>query len=251
MSWPRRAAGRPWIYGHRGMRDAVAENTIHAFEAALRQGADGVEFDVRINREAEVVVFHDESLDRMTEGEDVRRVADLSLAELRGVRLRERGAIPSLEEVLDWASARRAYLNIELKQDEGAGELLVSAVLRALNRGDRTELKQRVILSSFSPEILTWLVGYGAELPLARLLDPHDRDQEVCLPSGVDGLHPHFTQPNRGNPRQGAQAACFVNAWTVNDTATALRLDALGIDGIITDQPRAIRWLFDERLGVE
>src|SRR6478752_9574719 len=95
----RRNAERPYVLGHRGARHAAPENTLRAFELALAEGADGVELDVRLDADERVIVLHDRTLERVTDGSERRDVETLGAHELDRVSLRgER--VPLLADVL-------------------------------------------------------------------------------------------------------------------------------------------------------
>jgi hypothetical protein len=99
--WQRRAGQRPFVLGHRGVRGPsvrVTENTLGAFEAAIEAGADGVELDVRLAKDGAVVVIHDATLTRITQGVHTARVDALSLPELRAVALPGGQRISTLDE---------------------------------------------------------------------------------------------------------------------------------------------------------
>ena len=107
------------IFAHRGASDAAPENTLPAFARAVEQGADGIELDVHLSRDGELVVIHDETLDRTTDG--AGWVKDRTLAELRALRADNglpgfaEARIPTLREVLDLLRPTDLLLNIELK----------------------------------------------------------------------------------------------------------------------------------------
>src|SRR5258708_24489087 len=109
----------PLVVGHRGGRGEgwPAENTIEAFERARAQGARAIELDVRVCHEGVPVVFHDETLARMTAGRYGRRVCDVRIEELRSVDLGNGARVPTLAGALGWARERDMAVNVELKHD--------------------------------------------------------------------------------------------------------------------------------------
>jgi len=245
MIWPQRAASRPWIYGHRGVRDGETENTLPAFESALAQGADGVEFDVRFNYEGAIVVFHDESLERMTGGSDTRALFDIPVAELLSIDLLDGGKIPLLKDVLSWAASRRTYLNIELKPQNDNSRRLAAAVMRELEARADVELKSRVLLSSFSTDVLVWAHEQKTPVPFAQLVGA-DAPEVLADPRAVgQGVHPHCTLVSALGMDRVRASRVFVNVWTVNECAMAQQLDSIKVDGLITDYPSRIRNLFE------
>lgn len=239
-SWKRKA-GRPWILGHRGSRLRAPENTLEAFELALREGADGVELDVRLDRQGTPIVLHDPTLNRITGGEDCRAAERLSLAELSQVDLGGGARVSGLREVLDWAIRRNARLNVELKSDVGCRRRLLDATLAELDRVP--DAPERVLLSSFYAPFIRAITEKRPALPLAWLLPPAP-DKTHWTPGfrqlGADGMNPHYSlcTPERLDRWQRLQALILV--WTVNDPEEACRLSALGVDGLIGDDPQAL-----------
>ena len=245
MSWPQRAAHRPWIYGHRGVRDGETENTLPAFETALAQGADGIEFDVRLNYEGAIVVFHDESLERMTRGADTRALFDVPVAELQCIDLLDGGKIPLLADVLSWAARRSTYLNIELKPQMNNSRRLATAVMRELEVRADVELKSRVLLSSFSTDVLAWAHEQKPGVPFAQLVDVNAPEALADPRAAGQGVHPHCSMVSALGMDRVRASRGFINVWTVNERAMAQHLDSIKVDGLITDCPGCIRNLFD------
>jgi glycerophosphoryl diester phosphodiesterase len=152
--------GRPWIIAHRGASRDCPENTLAAFDEALRQGADGIELDVQFTRDEVPVVYHDKTLTRAGGGR--RRVAGLSFRELReldaaarfeGRTRRQR--IPSLEEVLA-RYGRKTLLLVEIKTREGltGHKRHIQLAQATASLLEQMRLEQRTLLLSFSPQVL-------------------------------------------------------------------------------------------------
>jgi glycerophosphoryl diester phosphodiesterase len=236
----RRNADRPFVLGHRGARHAAPENTMAAFELALAEGADGVELDVRLDGDGDVVVIHDSTLERVTGGADSREVAALGSAELACVDVGRGERVPRLAEVLSWSRATGARINVELKSDLRRRALLVLRVAALVLR--EPHAAERLILSSFDPKLvlaaarlLPWVpVGYLVE----RRFDLGARLSRLLL--GAAAVHPNASLVNEAAIVPWRRARMPVNVWTVNAPDEARRLDALGVDCIITDQPAKI-----------
>src|SRR5690242_7213158 len=122
-----RERGRVWVVGHRGAMGYCPENTLVSFERGLELGADWIELDVHLSRDGELIVIHDESLERTTNGHGL--VGEHMLAELRELDAGEGQSIPTLSEVLDWARAKNAVVDIEIKNApifyDGISEVVV------------------------------------------------------------------------------------------------------------------------------
>lgn len=244
VGWGRAVGGaaRPRVIGHRGASALAPENSLEAFARAMADGADGVELDVLTCATGEVVVFHDDDLQRL--GGRGERIADLSFGELRAIRLRSGAAIPTLVEALD-VCRPHGLVNIELKTD-GALDPMTPELVRGVSDAiDLASAADRVIVSSFSPLALwrwkQWrpdvaralLFERQAPLPLRRgwsstLLAPAAVHPEhtLCTPARVAGWHA------RGYA---------VNVWTVDEPARLRALAAMGVDGVISNDPAAAR----------
>src|SRR6266545_1980127 len=105
--------GRLWVVGHRGAMGYCPENTLASFERGLELGADWIEMDVHLSKDGELVVIHDETLDRTTNGHGY--VHDHTLRDLQSLDAGKGEHIPSLDEVLEWAQSKPAILDIEIK----------------------------------------------------------------------------------------------------------------------------------------
>ncbi len=240
----RSAPGRPVIIGHRGVRrEGVDENTLPAFEAALAEGAEAIELDVRLASTGEIVVAHDLDLARVAGTEDKTPVAGLSWATLKARTLLHGGRVPLLTEVLDLARARHAGVNVEMKHDVPDRLSLVRAVARLLGSWDP---KLPLLVSSFHPAMLVALRGLCPRLPLAILLHRnkwrmHGVGSLASSFLGGEAVHLERTLTRPELVRAIKARGQLVNVWTVNDPREAQDLAALGVDGLITDDPGAIR----------
>ncbi len=254
--WRRPEGERPLVYGHRGARHAAPENTLEAFALAHEEGADGVEFDVRLTADGEVVVIHDATLTRVTAGRDERRVDSLSVAELQRVALDGGARVPTLRQALELCLDRNLRANVELKSDLRGDKLAqrqhvtlvrrAAAVLRAMPEG-----APLVLCSSFHPALalaLKWRCGVaGTSLPGAWLVHAGQRRSlaltlrpSVLRRTSFEAVHPEAALIDAERLAKWRAARVVVNAWTVNDEAEARRLAALGVDGLISDRPGAL-----------
>src|SRR5579871_3258046 len=136
--------GRVWVCGHRGAMGHCPENTMASFERALELGADWIELDVHLSRDEALIVIHDETLDRTTNGHGL--VREHTLAELRTLDAGGGQTIPTLDEVLAWARERGTIVDIEIKNApiyyEGIEQRVVSTL-------DRFAMTEQVIVISF------------------------------------------------------------------------------------------------------
>ena len=228
----------PLILGHRGARQRAAENTLEAFELAVREGADGVELDVRLDRSGNVVVLHDPTLERVTAGVDLRSVEQLPSAELDQVRLPGGERIPRLEQVLRWAAAAGVMVNVELKPDGSRRDRLVRRVAGILRRCPLPPPK--LLLSSLHPGILARLARWADAYSLGWVIAPElEWFWREPLWPGLPGVaaHPHRSLVTAGRLAAVHRRRARLNVWTVNDPNEAVELARLGVDAIITDDP--------------
>ena len=245
-----RRDGRPLVIGHRGVRRAgIVENTIPAFAAALREGAEAVELDVRVCATGEPVVLHDPTLEHVTGGADRRAVADLALDDLTRVPLvpaeHDGGEgpfrVPTLAEVLSFARERGLPVNVELKRDAPSRTAIVRAVARLLDRWDPAHA---LLISSFDPAMLAGFAALVPRLPRAILVHRtryHPLHAATSLPLGAAAVHLARTLTRPDLVRSLLARGLAVNVWTVNDGAEARDLAALGVDALISDAPGEVR----------
>jgi glycerophosphoryl diester phosphodiesterase len=242
-TWLGPARTTPLVLAHRGSSAEAPENTIAAFRLARRDGADGVELDVLRLASGEVVVFHDDDLQRLCGVPGSIRALDrAALAELdvRGQ------AVPTLDEVLDELGPD-LLVNVELKahpdlrgqlRDDGlAAE--VAAILR------RRAVGARALVSSFDPLLLGRFRRLAPDVPAGLLFAA---DQALPLRRGwsapllrVGAVHPEAALVTEARMRRWRRRGLRVHVWTVDDPAELRYLALLGVDGIIANRPREAR----------
>ena len=213
------------IFGHRGAPGYPrrGENTIAAFRKALECGATGLEFDVRRCADGQLVVIHDETIDRTTNGRG--RVRNLAYGELSKFDAGFGCPVPLLAGVLD-EFGTRCLLNIELKET-GIAHDVKNLILER-------RLEQHVIISSFE-----WheLVHAVPEIPIGLL-----SSKLANLISAARDLHATAIHPQKDivTPRlidAAREAKLQIHVWTVNDPAEISNFRSIGVDGIFTDFP--------------
>ena len=237
---------RPLVLAHRGASRLEVENTLAAFRRAVADGADGVEVDVQRCATGEVVVFHDDDMSRLAGRPE--RLDGLSLAALREVRLAGGGGIPTLEEALE-VCGPPVLVNVEIKcaSVRPAGcRALVAAVADIVARAGAA---QRVLVSSFSP-VAVWLWARRCpDVPCGLLFD-RPRPLHRPWPLRMDRLLP-LLRPAAAHPEASLctpeavagwrRRGYAVNAWTVDEPRRIEALAAMGVSGIITNEPARAR----------
>ena len=229
------ASGETLVFGHRGALAHAPQNTLAAFELAAQQGAQGIELDVQLSKDGQLVVIHDYSVDATTDGQG--KVAEVTLAQLKQLDAGSwfapdfAGArIPTLDEVFA-AVGHKLLINVEIKASAPGIE---SAVADCVSRH---AMDSRVLVSSFDAAVLRRCQGVMS-LPLAYLHFKPSLSTADDLP--VAALHPWRDLVDAGYMRRARELGCHVNVWTVNEAARACQLKALGVKAIITDDPAAI-----------
>jgi glycerophosphoryl diester phosphodiesterase len=235
-------ATSPLVVGHRGGRGPgwPPENTIDAFDHARRLGVRAIELDARVCQGENVVVFHDDTLTRMTGGTRRRRVQDLWFDDLRAIDLGGGSIMPTLDEALEWARDRDMAVNVELKHDVPDRKFLVRAACKS-TRSSRVD----VCLSSFDPSLLAMAAVLAPGVRRALLVhegQPRwaDRVQELVRPPLAFALHLERTQADPGALARYARRGLRLGVWTVNDALEAAHLVELGVKTIITDDPGVV-----------
>jgi glycerophosphoryl diester phosphodiesterase len=247
-------AGRTLAIAHRGGAGLWPENTLYAFERAAALGVDVIEIDVRATADGELVVFHDEGVERTTDG--AGRVGSLTLAELKrldaahrfspdgGQSFPHRGSgvsVPTLREVFE--ALPRMRFNIEPKQTVPSIAAPLCRLIREYGMTDR------VLIASFSRATL---VEFRRECPevatsaatgeVASFLTLHGAGLAASYGPSMQALQvPEHAGALRVLTREFVEAAhgrnLRVHAWTVNAEGDMRRLVEMGVDGVMTDYP--------------
>ncbi|WP_432672674.1 glycerophosphodiester phosphodiesterase [Flavobacterium sp. SM2513] len=226
---------KPLNIGHRGAKAYEPENTLVSFQKALELNADGVELDVHACKSGELIVFHDFTVDRTTNGTGA--VSDLTLTELKKLRINGTIEIPTLDEVLAFFN-KSHFINIELKGTHTA-QLVCDCIER--NRQQNNFDYSNFIVSSFQREELATVAQYNSKIPIGVLtqasveqaLDWADEFEAIAI-------HPHFSLLTTENVALTRQKGYQIYTWTVNELEDIQRVKQLGVNGIITDFPDRI-----------
>ncbi len=218
--------------GHRGAKGYIAENTIESIQKALDFGVDGIELDVHLCASGELVVFHDFTLDRMTNG--TGEVSKLSLSELKQLKINNQFTIPTLEEILDVID-KKCFLNIELK-----GKNTASKTCEIVQKYIKTKgwSYQDFIVSSFQHHELEDVFEIDKQIPLGVLSKASvDEAIEFAQTINAVAIHPNYALLTSENVYRAQTKGYKVYTWTVNDDDTIKRMKNYKVDGIISDVP--------------
>ena len=239
----RREKGQiPLLYAHRGASALAPENTMAAFSQALTDGADGVELDVRLTKDGDVVVMHDPDLKRVAHA-DVE-VRHATLAEVQAHDLGRGERAPLLRDVIELVTGRDRLLNIELKTDDVDLLLLAQKVGRLIGQ-EKKSTQEKLIFSTFHPRMVLYAGSFCPQVPCAFLFENDLRGRALGFLAShanlVSLLHPNSVWLTREHMLVAAKNDAIVNVWTIDDVDEAKRVADLGADGIITNNPAALR----------
>lgn len=242
-------ANHPVNIAHRGARHHAPENTLAAFETAAAHGAEAIEFDIRLCKPGRWVVIHDFRLNRTTNGRgyvrtktiDHIRTLQAGVASHPGLQQR----IPTLSEVLELARDR-LLLNIEIKAVSPVADRHLFHLLELLYEH---ETVHRCLISSFNPVVLRRLAQIAPELPTGllltgRLLSQRERTPLRLAPD-ANSLHVHARVVNQRLVDRVSRTGLYLLAWGANTPEMITKLIALGIHGIITDEPKLLNELLE------
>ena len=218
--------------GHRGAKGHLAENTLESIQLALEMGVDAIEIDVHRSKTGELVVIHDFTLDRTTNGEG--EVAKHSIEELKTLMVEGKYKIPLLIEVLDLIEGK-CRINIELKGPNTA-DATCHIIKDYITK--RKWTYEDFIVSSFQTHELEEVFRKDPEIPIG-VLSKASMDEAIELGKRLKAraIHPSLGIITRENVRIAHDSGFKVNVWTVNDRETIERMREFGVDGIISDFP--------------
>ncbi len=241
---------RTLVWAHRGASAYAPENTLPAFEKAAQMQADGIELDVQLTSDGEVVVVHDESLERVSDGTGF--VKDHTFAQLRALNFNrthpeyEKVQMPTLEEVYDLIRPTGLTINVEFKTGvfryRGIEE-------KVLDLTARKGMEEKVMYSSFNHETLVYLRKLNPEVNTGLLYSdgwigvaPYAKET-----AKVNALHPalYFLQ----DPDYVKTARAYgleTHVWTVNDEGYMKMCRDMGVEAIITNKPDVCRKIVTE-----
>jgi glycerophosphoryl diester phosphodiesterase len=255
----------PLIIGHRGASARAPENTLAAFELALAEGADGLEFDVRLARDGAPVVIHDATLRRTARRDG--KIASLSsnaLAEIdvgswfnRRFPARARDEyslqrVPTLAEVVDQFAPRCRALYVELKCARAEASALAAATVSVLRTN--ADAARRSVVESFMLEAISEIKQLAPEIRTAALFErtlrqPHLPAREMITRArahGADEIALQRTLVSRRTIDAAHEAGLPTIVWTVNHPSWAQRARELGLRGLITNHPALLRAALDD-----
>jgi glycerophosphoryl diester phosphodiesterase len=242
---------RPILFAHRGASALAPENTLASFKRALEDGAEAIELDVKLTSDGKVIVLHDQTVDRTTNGHgDVRT---MSLAD---VQLLDAGSsfspefagepIPTLDEVFS-AVGKKLFINVEITNYATRTDALPLRVAELVRSHG---LEDWVMFSSFNALNLIRLRGMLPQIPVGILAEEGSSGKwarsfagRIVAPKMV---HPYFSDVDEAFVLRQHAIDRRVHVWTIDDPEEMHRLFRLKVDGIFTDDPRLASQILEE-----
>ena len=221
--------------GHRGAKGYEPENTFVSFQKALDMQVDGIELDVHLSSDSEIIVIHDETIDRTTNGKGF--VNTLSLLELSAFRIDGKYEIPTLKEVFDLVN-QDCFINIELKSYEATDKVVSLVEKYVTKKGWKYD---RFLVSSFDWNALQQVAFLNNKIPIGVLTET-DLDLALAFAKFIQAksIHPHFHLLTKENTAQIQQKGLQVFPWTINEVEDIQKIKTFNVNGIITDFPNRI-----------
>lgn len=231
---------KPLVWAHRGASGYAPENTLAAFQKAVDLGADGVELDIQLTKDDQIVVIHDETIDRTSDGKGW--VKDYTLEELRAFNYNrtkpgyKHADIPTMREVFELLKPTGLFINIEIKTGVVFYEKIEEKIL-ALTK--EMGMEDRVCYSSFNHYTVTRIHELKPDAEVGFLY----ADGPIDMPSygvkhGVNALHPAlYNLQYDGFVKECKEKGLKLNVWTVNERPYMEMCCQYGVDAIITNYP--------------
>jgi glycerophosphoryl diester phosphodiesterase len=216
--------------GHRGANGYEPENTLVSFQKAIEMGTDGIELDVHLSSDGHLIVIHDETIDRTTNGKGT--VNQLTLQELKSFRINGQYEIPTLEEVFDLVN-KSCFINVELKNQDTAEQVvqLIECYISEKNWNHA-----HFLVSSFDWNALQQVRFLSDDIRIGVLTET-DMDLAISFARFIkaEALHPDFQLLTDEYTAKIQEKGIRVFPWTVNDKEDIQKMKSFKVDGIITD----------------
>lgn len=222
---------------HRGASGDFPENTMIAFKEAIKLGADGIEIDVQMTKDLKLVVIHDETVDRTTNGQGL--VKNFLFEDIRKLDAGRGEKIPELREVIELFRENNLVLNIELKNSIVHYEGIEEKVLKLITEEG---IKSRVIISSFNHYSIKTVRELDNEVKVGALVEASIYEPEKYI-SGlkVQCYHPQYKSLNSEIVLKLKENNIEINTYTVNEEDDMKWLASLNVESIITNYPKKLK----------
>jgi len=245
------------VISHRGANIYAPQNTLPAFQRSLQIGVDGFETDVHLSRDGTLVLCHNYTIDKTSNGKG--SISQMTIGQLKaydfGSYFSPKFAetrIPTLREFLELivSNGGLRVLNIELKSPRANETSIVRDTIGLVREFD---LFDSLLLSSFDPKLLAEAKQIDPTVKTGFLYSPNSKVMfrvfrnplEVAKEIGADALHPFSMYVNADLVRKTHEAGMILNTWTINSPRAISRMASLGVDGIITDYPDVVKGVLE------
>lgn len=238
------------VWAHRGASGYAPENTLDAFRKAVEMGADGIELDVQMTKDGELVVIHDETIDRVSNGKGW--VKDYTYEELKKFNFNKthleytKEEIPTLEQVYLLIKSTNLTINVEIK----TGIVFYPGIEeRVLELTERLGMKERVIYSSFNHYTIRKIKELDPQAKTGMLYEDGiiDAVDYACDVVKADALHPAgYNVFYSGFLERCRERKRLLHVWTINEEKHMRMLCEAGVDALITNYPDIAKKIRDE-----
>ena len=239
------------VYAHRGYSGKYPENTMLAFKKAAETGCDGIELDVQLTSDGQVVIIHDEKIDRTTDG--TGNVKDYTLEELKKFNAAASWngkygfePIPTLEEYFQWVKDTDLVTNIEIKSGVYYYEELEEKTLALVRKYG---LEKKIIFSSFLHSSITLLRKLAPEIPCGALVEYENLGNPgyYCEKFDFQYYHPGMKALTEEMVQSCKEHNIPLNVWTINDMGALEQLYEWGCEGVMSNFPGVCRGWLDSK----
>ncbi|EMO52786.1 glycerophosphodiester phosphodiesterase [Leptospira noguchii] len=247
---------RPLVFAHRGFSGEFPENTMIAFQKAIHSKSDLIELDVTLSEDREIVVIHDDDLDRTTKlVGNVRKFKAEILSELDAgswfARKFKKEKIPFLKDVLRLIQKSKTDLNIEIKSSALDSYINENSIeLHILHLIHRLQMFHRVVISSFSWECLERIRNIDSQVKLGVLVGDGSGDVSEAVIFGEKirawSIHPSMEDASEENLKSISEKNFLSVIYTVNEKKDMKRFLDLGVDGLFTNFPITMKKLVNQ-----
>jgi glycerophosphoryl diester phosphodiesterase len=214
---------KPLIIGHRGSIVQGPENTLSSFKKAIESGIDMIELDVRLSKDDHLVIMHDESVYRTTNGKGF--IGSLTLKQIKKLRINKTEKVPTLQEAVNLIKGK-CMINIHVKEYKAADKILELI--------DRNKIHDDVLVSSFSERTIKHIKSKNPEIKTGYLFRrPILLYIALAKRTGADALHPHHKLVTRRFVKKAHDNGLEINVWPIKNKETASKLKRFGVDGLI------------------
>lgn len=231
---------RPLIIAHRGASAYAPENTMSAIKKAIQMGSDGIELDVQLSKDGHVVLIHDTTVNRTSNGSG--KVKSMTLKELKALDFGswfsdefKNEPICTLEEAFNYLKDWNGLINVEIKKEWLEFNSIENKVVEMI---DKFEMRDRAIVSSFSTLSVLKIKKLNKNIKTGILYStPTNKFIIFAKLFKVDAIHPWYLNVTKDMKKAAVKDNLKINTYTVDKPSEMKRLAKIGVDGIITNVP--------------